>query len=77
MDVSDDLLAAEGEDFDGADSKHSEPHTSAVESGVTDALRRLEGLYVKLLLGLRLVVRHAFAKHSDVLDAGTEVQVRA
>lgn len=86
VDVSDDLLAAEDEEVDGAynatqgDSKSSEGHSHHqgslhVDASVTKALRRMEGLYVKLLLGLRLVVKQAFARHSDVLEAGTEVQV--
>lgn len=83
VDVSDDLLISQDdEDHDtygnDGDTKHSEVISHPVgqlERGVNEALLRLEGLYVKLLLGLRLVVKNAFAKHSDVLEAGTEVQV--
>ena len=37
-------------------------------------LERLEGLYVKLWLGLRATVQSAFQTHVDVLEAGTYVQ---
>ena len=37
-------------------------------------LERLEGLYVKLWLGLRATVQTAFQTHVDVLEAGTYVQ---
>jgi hypothetical protein len=49
---------------------------SGVPRDVTASLWRLEALYAKLLIALRLVVKVAFAKHSDVLEAGQEVQVR-
>lgn len=82
VDISDDLLAAEGDedtDYTGGDSKTSERYlssgTTQVDARVAQALLRLEGLYAKLTLGLRHVVKHAFARHSDVLEAGTEVQV--
>ena len=71
-------ILAEEEDETGA-SKHSEAFNAAhaeVERTVTVSLQRLEALYIKLLLSLRLVVKLAFARHSDVLEAGTEVQVR-
>jgi hypothetical protein len=43
---------------------------------VADSVHRLECLYFKLYVGLRYVVRRAFAKHRDVLDAGMDIQVR-
>ncbi len=87
MDVSDDLLANTAEaDFEDTgdeayrtESKHSSDLVTAgkvdIDHGVAESLERLESLYVKLLLALRLVVKIAFARHSDVLEAGTEVQV--
>ena len=63
--ASDDLLA-----------EYANVPSEKVPRGVTSSLLRLEGLYMKLLLSLRLVVKLAFARHSDVLEAGTEVQVR-
>lgn len=85
MDISDDLLAAEDEDTDytGGDSKTSASErylaggAGQVDARVARSLLRLEGLYAKLTLGLRHVVKYAFARHSDVLEAGTEVQVRS
>ena len=84
VDVSDDLFVdnddSDGDgDHYGGESKHRELAAARgmeVERGVAASVERLEGLYVKLLLGLRLVVKIAFARHSDVLEAGTEVQVR-
>jgi hypothetical protein len=81
VDVSDDLLIGDEDDETAADHKASEPILSkgalTVDPGVAKSLLRLEGLYVKLVLSLRLVVKYAFAKHSDVLEAGTDVQVHA
>ena len=89
VDVSDDLLAntADADFEDTSDEayrtecKHSSSHDLVtagkvdIDHGVAESLERLESLYVKLLLALRLVVKIAFARHSDVLEAGTEVQV--
>jgi hypothetical protein len=81
IDISNDLIDAEDDLDEQGDSKHSDFAAHAdgghVDRAVSSALLRLEGLYVKLMLGLRLVVKSAFAKHSDVLEAGTEVQVRS
>ena len=86
MDVSDDLLANSDADYEDngdetyrTESKHNNDLVVAgkvdIDHGLAESLERLEGLYVKLLLALRLVVKIAFARHSDVLEAGTEVQV--
>ena len=86
MDVSDDLLANNDAEFEDngeetyrTESKHSSDLVAAgkvdIDHGLAESLERLEGLYVKLLLALRLVVKIAFDRHSDVLEAGTEVQV--
>jgi len=86
VDVSDDLLATTEADFEDTgdetyrtESKHNHdlvaPGKVDIDHGVAESLERLESLYVKLLLALRLVVKIAFARHSDVLEAGTEVQV--
>lgn len=77
--MSSDILVEEDEDegSGGGASKHSDAFTAAhseVDIGVTSSLQRLEALYFKLLLSLRLAVKLAFAGHSDVLEAGTEVQ---
>jgi hypothetical protein len=63
------------EDRSFAASSHEQhnPRHAAEEAHV---LRRLEGFYVKLWMALRSVVRSAFAHHTDVLEAGTYVQVR-
>jgi hypothetical protein len=47
----------------------------AVPADITDNVRRLEALYVKLWFTLRYTVKFAFAIHSDVLEAGTFIQV--
>lgn len=86
VDVSDDLLTNPDNEYEDsseeafrAEGKHSGDLASAgnvdLDHGVAHSLERLEGLYVKLLLALRLVVKIAFARHNDVLEAGTEVQV--
>lgn len=76
VDVSDDLFVDE-DGKEGGEGKHSELASAGkmeLERGVAASLERLESLYVKLLLAMRLVVKIAFARHSDVLEAGTEVQ---
>ena len=86
MDVSDDLLANNDAEYEDngdesyrTESKHNNDLVAAgkvdIDHGLAESLERLESLYVKLLLALRLVVKIAFARHSDVLEAGTEVQV--
>ena len=55
-----------------ADTVNNNPH------GATPAfalVRRLEQLYATLWLGLRSTVRAAFSSNSDVLEAGTAIQV--
>lgn len=47
----------------------------AVPADITDNVRRLEALYVKLWFTLRYTVKFAFAIYSDVLEAGTFIQV--
>ena len=42
---------------------------------VSLSIHRLESLYMKLLISLRWLVKSKFSKHSDVLEAGTEIQV--
>lgn len=78
VDISNDLLIA-AEESEGGDSKHSEGmghhEHYHIDTGVSNALLRLEGLYTKLLLALRTAVKLAFSRHSDVLEAGTEIQV--
>eukprot|EP01032_Pedospumella_encystans_P011063 gene11063-12896_t len=85
VDVSDDLLANNDAEYEDngdetyrTESKHSNDLVAAgkvdIDHGLAESLERLEGLYVKLLLALRLVVKIAFARHNDVLEAGTEVQ---
>jgi len=69
----------------GIDSKHDDDDNGGSRIGVisyvlneevTLSIHRLESLYVKLLISLRWMVRTVFSKHSDVLEAGTEIQVR-
>lgn len=64
------------------DSKTASSHSSSSNATLYDidhrlvaVLYRLEAIYTKLTICMRYVVRAAFAKHSDVLEAGTEVQV--
>ena len=47
----------------------------AVSRTLTASLLRLEELYIKLWLLLRLVVKDAYSRHVDVLDAGKDIQV--
>ena len=48
----------------------------ALSEDVSMSIHRLESLYMKLLISLRWLVKSVFSKHSDVLEAGTEIQVR-
>jgi len=48
----------------------------ALSEDVSISIHRLESLYMKLLISLRWLVKSVFSKHSDVLEAGTEIQVR-
>ena len=66
----------------GQESKHSEdghrrpPIGLTTDRVLTDPLlKRMELLYVTLWRGLRVNVREAFACNSDVLEAGTLLQV--
>lgn len=78
VEVDDDLLLGDEEDGDHlSESKYADLAAAGkmeVDRGVAASLERLESLYIKLLLALRLVVKIAFTRHSDVLEAGTEVQ---
>ena len=42
---------------------------------ITLCAERLEAIYGKLVIGLRAAVKIAFSNHTDVLEAGTFVQV--
>ena len=53
---------------------HKDLYENNFEDAQNRALSRLEGLYVKLWLGLRHSVRAAFQIHEDVLEAGKYVQ---
>ena len=65
----------EGQWIDDNAHKRSATHASGVsEATAVATLERLEGLYVKLWLGLRATVLAAFKSHVDVLEAGTYVQ---
>jgi len=74
VEASDDLFIDEDDEGEGKHSELASAGKMELERGVAASLERLESLYVKLLLAMRLVVKIAFAKHSDVLEAGTEVQ---
>ena len=57
-------------------SRSSSNHISyVINEDVSSAIHRLESLYVKLSICLRWLVKTVFSKHSDVLEAGTEIQV--
>lgn len=69
------------QDADGDDA-HSHHHLNDSSSGNNQysaedsaVLNRLEAFYVKLWMTLRSVVRTAFSSHTDVLEAGTYIQV--
>ena len=64
-------------DDDSSSSRVAQLTTTAVSvpADITDNVRRLESLYVKLWFTLRYTVRFAFAIHTDVLEAGTFIQV--
>jgi hypothetical protein len=64
------------EDRSGATSNHDQHYSHHHVAENVEVLRRLESFYVKLWMALRSVVRSAFAHHTDVLEAGTYVQVR-
>ena len=49
----------------------------SVPADISSCIDRLELIYAKIYVGLRMAVRVGFANHSDVLEAGTYVQVRS
>lgn len=46
-----------------------------IPMNISIAIQRLESIYMKLLISLRLLVKSSFSIHNDVLEAGTEIQV--
>jgi hypothetical protein len=76
--ADDDMESTSGSQIDIADRGDSKEEIS---SGVDEPLyidkqlERLQLLYIKLLISLRIAVRIVFPKHRDVLEAGTEIQV--
>ena len=70
----------EGESVENTEARKEEIDTNApieslrISGSIVNAINRLEALYVKVWLGLRFVVREAFATHNDVLDAATYIQ---
>lgn len=57
--------------MDGDDTLQETPKLSP---DIVKCVERLEGIYGKLLIGLRAAVKAAFSVHTDVLEAGTFVQ---
>lgn len=55
--------------------KPLETIADTVPPDVTASVRRAESIYIKLWLTLRYIVKLTFASHSDVLEAGTFIQV--
>ena len=51
------------------------PRKSNISAITEQGIRRIECLYVKLYMALRYVVRVAFTKHSDIMDAADMIQV--
>lgn len=80
IDLISDADAVVQQDSEEDDSHHAHHHhsdSSSHQHSAEDcaALNRLEAFYIKLWMGLRSVVRTAFASHTDVLEAGTYIQV--
>eukprot|EP01041_Mallomonas_annulata_P000798 gene798-1550_t len=72
-------LVAENNDNDSnnndeASGVESQSQVQLDRKALVSTLSRLESLYVKLWLGLRWAVGNAFARHTDVLEAGSTVQ---
>ena len=61
--------------FSPTDNTGTDSSKNSVSSEISKSVARLDAIYGKLLIGLRATVKTAFAKHNDVLEAGTYVQV--